>query len=49
MGGGVLMLDRVRYALPFGPLGRVTHALAVRSALSAIFDYRYDRIREIHL
>jgi ligand-binding SRPBCC domain-containing protein len=49
MGGGVLMRDRVRYALPFGLLGRVAHTLAVRAALNAIFDYRYDRIGEIHL
>jgi hypothetical protein len=34
-------------ALPFGPLGLVAHALAVRAALAAIFDYRFDRIREI--
>ena len=46
LGGGVLMTDVVRYALPFGPLGRVVHALAVRAALAAIFDYRYERIRE---
>ena len=47
MAGGVLMGDRVRYALPLGPLGRVANALAVRSALAAIFDYRYRRIVEI--
>ena len=45
--GGILMTDRVRYALPFGPLGTVAHALAVRSALAAIFDYRFFGIREI--
>jgi ligand-binding SRPBCC domain-containing protein len=45
--GGVLMGDRVRYALPFGWLGRVTHGLAVRSALAAIFDYRFQLVREL--
>jgi ligand-binding SRPBCC domain-containing protein len=45
-GDGVLMRDTVRYALPFGALGAVAHALAVRAALAAIFDYRYARIRE---
>ncbi len=45
--GGVLMGDRVRYALPWGPLGRVAHVLAVRSALAAIFDYRFQRVAEI--
>jgi len=47
IGDGVLLSDRVRYALPFGPLGRATHALAVRAALAAIFDTRFLRIREI--
>jgi ligand-binding SRPBCC domain-containing protein len=46
-GDGVLVADRVRYALPFGVLGRTAHALAVRAALSAIFDYRFDRIRAL--
>jgi ligand-binding SRPBCC domain-containing protein len=40
--GGVLMRDQVRYALPFGPLGSIVHALAVRASLGRIFDYRYD-------
>jgi ligand-binding SRPBCC domain-containing protein len=44
---GVLMEDEVRYALPFGLLGRLAHALWVRSALAQIFDYRFERIREI--
>ncbi len=43
---GVLMEDVVRYALPFGPLGRLAHALWVRGALAQIFDYRFERIRE---
>ena len=43
---GVWMRDRVRYALPLGPLGEIAHALAVRSSLAAIFDYRFARIRE---
>lgn len=47
MDGGVLMGDRVRYALPLGLLGRVAHTLAVRSALAAIFDYRFRRVAEI--
>jgi hypothetical protein len=43
---GVWMRDLVRYALPLGPLGAAAHALAVRAALAAIFDYRFARIRE---
>jgi ligand-binding SRPBCC domain-containing protein len=46
-GDGVLMRDAVRYALPLGALGRVAHFVAVRSALAAIFDYRFARIREL--
>lgn len=44
---GVLVRDRVRYALPFGPLGRLAHALWVHSALARIFDHRYHRVREL--
>ena len=44
--GGVLMHDHVRFALPFGPLGDLAYALAVRSALAAIFDHRYECVRE---
>jgi ligand-binding SRPBCC domain-containing protein len=44
---GVLMTDRVRYALPLGTLGRIVHALAVQATVSAIFDYRFGRIAEL--
>ena len=37
---GTLIRDRVRYAMPLGPLGRLAHALAVRRQLRDIFDYR---------
>lgn len=43
---GVLVSDRVRYALPLGPLGRLAHALWVHSALARIFDFRFARVRE---
>jgi ligand-binding SRPBCC domain-containing protein len=36
----VIIRDRVRYALPLGPLGRLAHALFVRRDLERIFDYR---------
>ena len=45
--GGVHFLDRVTYALPFGPLGALAHALFVRRTLNRIFDYRADRLREL--
>jgi ligand-binding SRPBCC domain-containing protein len=47
MGGGVLMRDRVRYALPLGPLGVAAHALVVRALLARIFDFRFARVRTL--
>jgi ligand-binding SRPBCC domain-containing protein len=44
---GVLMTDQVRYALPLGWLGRAANALAVRSALASIFDYRFQTIQAL--
>jgi ligand-binding SRPBCC domain-containing protein len=44
---GTKMLDIVDYTLPLGPLGRATHAIAVRRALDAIFDYRFAKVAEI--
>jgi len=45
LGEGVLVRDVVRYSLPFGWLGRLAHALFVRSMLAAIFEYRRERVR----
>jgi ligand-binding SRPBCC domain-containing protein len=45
--GGVEVSDRVDYALPFGPLGRLAHAVMVRRQLEGIFAYRQDVMREI--
>ncbi|MGA2133691.1 MAG: SRPBCC family protein [Bryobacteraceae bacterium] len=44
---GALVFDRVDYALPLGPLGRIAHALAVRQQLWKIFDYRQKALGEI--
>lgn len=38
--GGTLMRDRVRYALPYGPLGEVARRLFVARDLERIFDFR---------
>lgn len=38
--GGTLVHDEIRYALPFGPLGDVANAIAVRSELERIFRHR---------
>lgn len=39
--GGTMIRDEVRYLLPFGPLGRLVHALFVRRKLASIFDHRH--------
>ncbi len=43
-GGGTLMGDTVRYALPAGPLGAIPHALFVRAELDRIFDFRAEKV-----
>lgn len=45
--GGVWMTDRVTYALPFGLLGELTHALWVRRKLTHIFDFRHQKVIQI--
>jgi ligand-binding SRPBCC domain-containing protein len=45
--GGTQMTDRVAYALPFGLLGRLAHALQVRRNVAEIFDYRYQQIEKM--
>jgi ligand-binding SRPBCC domain-containing protein len=42
----VVIADRVRYALPFGVLGRLAHGLFVRRDLERIFDYRHLAVAE---
>ena len=41
------MQDTVRYALPFGSLGRVVHWAIVRHDLNQIFDYRAEKMRRL--
>jgi ligand-binding SRPBCC domain-containing protein len=38
--------DRVRYAIPLGPLGELAHLLFVRRDLRRIFDYRREAVYE---
>ncbi len=38
--------DRVRYAIPLGPLGAIAHRLFVRRDLERIFDYRAEAAAE---
>lgn len=44
---GTLIRDEVRYAMPFGPLGALAHALVVRQDLDHVFSYRCRVIQEI--
>jgi hypothetical protein len=39
--------DRVRYALPLGPLGALAHRLFVRRDLERIFDYRGEAFERL--
>ena len=41
---GTLVSDRVEYALPYGPLGRLVHAAIVKHQLTKIFAYRQQAI-----
>jgi ligand-binding SRPBCC domain-containing protein len=39
-----IIRDRVRYSIPFGPLGELAERLLVRRDLKQIFDYRRDAV-----
>ena len=45
--GGVQMVDRITYVLPFGVLGDAVHACWVRRRLEAIFAFRYDKVEAL--
>lgn len=42
--GATIIRDRVRYSIPFGPLGELADRLLVRQDLKQIFDYRRDAV-----
>jgi ligand-binding SRPBCC domain-containing protein len=42
--GATIIRDRVRYSIPFGPLGEVADRLLVQRDLKQIFDYRRDAV-----
>jgi len=44
---GVRMTDQVTYALPFGPLGDLVHAVYIRRRLVQIFDYRREKVKTL--
>jgi hypothetical protein len=45
--GGTLMMDIVRYRLPFGIIGRFVNRLKVRRDVERIFDYRAQHIQKV--
>jgi ligand-binding SRPBCC domain-containing protein len=42
--GATIIRDRVRYAIPFGPLGELAERVLVRRDLRQIFNYRRDAV-----
>jgi ligand-binding SRPBCC domain-containing protein len=44
---GTVMTDRVRYKIPYGPLGALARRIFVERTLDQIFDYRYQTIAKI--
>jgi ligand-binding SRPBCC domain-containing protein len=42
----VVISDRVRYALPLGPLGAIAHRLFVRRDIERIFAFRHRTLAE---
>jgi len=45
--GGTVMRDKLRYAIPFGALGRLLLGRRVRDDVEDIFNYRSERIWSI--
>lgn len=45
--GGVLMTDRIAYAVGWGPLGSLLHALWIRRKLESIFAHRREAIAQL--
>ena len=45
--GATLMRDRVRYALPLGPLGELARLALVDSDLRRIFDFRRETVARL--
>lgn len=46
-GKGVVVMDHVRYQLPFGIIGGIAHTLIVRKKLQEIFDFRRKTLTTI--
>ncbi len=44
---GTLLVDQVEYTLPFGLLGRLANAVAVRRQIAGVFRYRHRMTTEL--
>lgn len=44
---GTLLTDSVEYTLPFGPLGRLAHLVAVRRQIRKIFRFRHRMTNQL--
>lgn len=42
--GGVEMVDKMSYLLPYGPIGHLLHQLKVKKDLERIFSYRKEKL-----
>ncbi len=45
--GGIRFIDRVHYALPFGPFGALAHSIYVKKQLRHIFGYRETAFKDV--
>jgi ligand-binding SRPBCC domain-containing protein len=45
--GGVHMTDVLNYAIPYGPIGRLSNTILVGKQIQKIFDYREKAINEM--
>ncbi|HEU5054378.1 MAG TPA: SRPBCC family protein [Hanamia sp.] len=44
---GTLMQDSVKYSLPFGMIGKLTHSIMVREKIENIFAYRRQILNQL--
>jgi ligand-binding SRPBCC domain-containing protein len=44
---GILMQDSVKYSLPFGMIGKLTHSAIVRDKIENIFAYRKQILNQL--
>ena len=45
--GGTLIIDELKYAIPFGFLGRLIHFLYIKHDIKSIFEYRHKNLDKI--